>query len=290
MFLDPSNDYRRRVAIIIADPLKVFAFISSSISALLLVLFIWIVWPTNPQEAWSLEWIIGWALLFFAPLALLFWAAAIPRAWEMRTYKWTRKLVQIHALIASLVMVAGCAFQAELFHGVLVLSAFFAVAALLIDLVILFWSPWSGFDAEDVRTYRAFHLRVAGGTVAAIMVWSFVNIGFVVWQAQYFSDGKPYCLEVASRGYGYRPAASLFDLNALSMRGISTASSFPDTFHGELNFHAVLTVDAAGGLQRRNWSYQLQHFVLTEQSRAGRPHATPSCQLRTDFALQLPLW
>lgn len=291
MFFGPSNaDYRRREAIIIADPLKVFAFISSSICALLLLLFIWVVWPTNPQESWPPEWIGAWVLVFFAPLAILLWAVTVPRYWEMRTYGVVRRLIQVHALIASLVMVGGCVLRPELFHGVLVLSAFFAFGALLIDLVILFWSPWSGFDPEDVHTYRALHLKVAGGTVAAIMVWSFASIGLVVGQAQYFSHGRPYCLEVASRGYGYRPAASLLDLNALSMRGTSSASSFPDTFYGVITFHALLIVDAADGLQRRHWSYLFQHFVLSEQSPAARSRVRLSCQLRTDFALQLPLW
>jgi hypothetical protein len=131
MFFDPSNaDYRRRGAIIIADPLKVFAFISSLICALLLLLFIWVVWPTNPQESWP------------------------------------------------------------------------------------------------------------------------------------------------------RPAASLLDLNALSMRGASDRRGLPDTFHG------VLAIDTAEGLERRNWSYITQHFALLGPG--GRSYMRPSCQLRTDFALQLP--
>ena len=285
MLFDPLNaDYLRRGAILIADPLKVFAFISSTICALLLLLFIWIVWPTNSQQPWPMEWVLGWALLFFAPLAIALWATIVPQQWEMPTYGLVRRLIQVHALTASLVMVGGCVLRPEIFHGILVLSAFFAFGALLIDLVILFWSPWSGFDPEDVHTYRALHLKVAGGTVAAVIVWSFANIGLVVAQAQYFSHGRPYCLEVASRGYGYRRAASLLDLNALSMRGASDRRGLDDTFHG------VLVIDTALGLERRNWLYMPQHFALLEQDPSRQSYLRPSCQLRTDFALQLPLW
>jgi hypothetical protein len=197
----------------------------------------------------------------------------------MRTYKWTRRLIQLHALVAMLVMLGGCASRQEYFlHGLV------AFGSLLIDLFILFWSPWMGFDPEDVHTYRIFQLRLAGGAVVANSIWSFLNTGLVVWQAQYIADGRPYCIEVAGRGYGYKPVTSFLDLNGLRLRATSGR-------HGEpVGFHAVLVVDTGHGLEWRNWSRLFQHFALIEQSPAVRLRLRPSCQPRTDFASQLPTW
>src|SRR5207344_1609854 len=96
---------------------------------------------------------------------------------------------------------AGCA---AALRPEFLLYGLFAFGAVLIDLVILFWSPWTGFDPEDVRIYRTAQLRLVGIPVAALVIWSFANSGVMVWQAQYIADGKPYCLQVAARAYGYK--------------------------------------------------------------------------------------
>jgi hypothetical protein len=280
MFSDISNaGHRRREAFVTVDPIKFFATIGSSISALLLLIFICVLTPANSQGFWPATWVGGWTLMFFAPLAALLWAVTVPPSWEMGTYKWTRRLIQLHASIAALTMLGGCAIRQEV-----VLHGLVAFGALFIDLVILFWSPWMSFDQEDVHTYRTFQLRLAGGAVAAIAIWSFSNIGLVVWQAQYISDGRPYCLEVAGRGYGYNQTTSLLDLNGLRLRATSGKHDEP------VGFHAVLVIDTGDGSEWRNWSYLFQHFALIAQSPVVRSRIRPSCHPRMNFALQLPIW
>jgi hypothetical protein len=62
-------DYRHRESFVIVDPIKVFSVIGSSIGALLLFIFIYVLVPTNSEEPWPAQWAGGWALMFFAPLA-----------------------------------------------------------------------------------------------------------------------------------------------------------------------------------------------------------------------------
>jgi hypothetical protein len=213
---------------------------------------------------------------------ILLWAVTAAPAWEMGTYKMARRLIQLHALMALLIMLGGCALVQ--YYPLLGLAGFAAFAALVIDVLILFWSPWPGFDPEDVHTYRTFQLRLAGGALAVTAIWSFANIGLVVGQAQYFADGRPYCIQVAGRAYGYKPATSLLNMNGLRLRATSNKHDVP------VGFHALLVVDTGDGLESRNWSYLFQHFVLIKQEPSVRLRWRPSCQPRKDFALQLPLW
>jgi hypothetical protein len=142
----------------------------------------------------------------------------------------------------------------------------------------------AGVDLEDVHTYRTFQLRLAGGALAAIAIWSFANIGLVAGQAQYLANGRPYCIQMAGRGYGYKPVTSLLDMNGLRLRALSDEHGIP------VGFHALLVVDTGNGLEARNWSYLFQYFVRIKQDPRVRSDWLQSCQLRKDYALQLPAW
>jgi hypothetical protein len=280
MSLDISHAVRgREMPIVTMDPMKLFTAIGSAICTLLLFAIIWVVTP-NSGGHWPANWIVLWILLFFAPLALLLWAVTAAPSWEAHAYKWTRRSIQVHAVIASLTTLAGCA---AALRPEFLLYGLFAFGAVLIDLVILFWSPWTGFDPEDVRIYRTAQLRLVGIPVAALVIWSFANSGVMVWQAQYIADGKPYCLQVAARAYGYKPVTSLLDLNGLTMHATSDK-------HGErVAVDAVLVVDIGGGFERRYWSYLLQQFRRMQESPSAQSRIG-ACQPSIDFGLQLPVW
>jgi hypothetical protein len=278
MSFDISHAVRgREIPIVTMDPMKLFATVGSAICTLLLFVFICVVTP-NSGGHWPANWVVLWILLFFAPLVILLWAMVAGRSWEEQAYKWTRRSIQLHAVIALLTTLAGCAAIRPGFS----LYGLFGFGSVLIDLLILFWSPWVGFDPEDVDTYRTAQLRLVGIPVAALVLWSFANSGLMVLQAQYIAGGKPYCIEVAGRAYDYKPVTSLLDMNGLTMHAISDKHGQP------VAFDAVLIVDTGSGFERRNWSYLLQQFRPIQQSPAQL--RTAACQPRTDFGLQLPVW
>jgi hypothetical protein len=76
--------------------------------------------------------------------------------------------------------------------------------------------------------------------IGVALVWPFAQIGLIAAQAQYYANGRPYCIEVSSdRALYYRPVGSLLELNGFSMqapfvdsRGAWSSSSFQWTFHG----------------------------------------------------------
>ena len=60
------------------------------------------------------------------------------------------------------------------------------------------------------------------------IVWPFAQIGLIAAQAQYFADGRPYCIEVSSdRILYYRPVASLLELNGSRYLRLSLVQTAP---------------------------------------------------------------
>jgi hypothetical protein len=128
--------------------------------------------------------------------------------------------------------------------------------------------------------------------IGVALVWPFAQIGLIAAQAQYYANGRPYCIEVSSdRALYYRPVGSLLELNGFSMqapfvdsRGAWSSSSFQWTFHG------LLAVDTGSAPEWRNWSYWHQHFdqLTPEQAKATHLYNL-ECQPQTDFVLKLPL-
>ena len=76
----------------------------------------------------------------FAPLMILLRAVTAAPAWEMGTYNMARRLIELHALMALLIMLGGCALVQH--YPLLGVAGFCCIRGLVIDVLILFWSPW----------------------------------------------------------------------------------------------------------------------------------------------------
>jgi len=121
--------------------------------------------------------------------------------------------------------------------------------------------------------------------------WPFAQIGLIAAQAQYYANGRPYCIDVSGRRLQYRPICSLLELNGFSLQAPFISSSGSGS-HGfmQWTFHSVLAIDNGRAREWRNWSYWHQHFDLLtlEQARATALYDT-ACQPQMDFVWKLPL-
>jgi hypothetical protein len=274
-----------QVAYLRADPMKILAVVGGLFCALFLCLFIWNIHPYS-FGPWRMEEAALWAALFFAPMLVLFWAVIAINRWQPVTYIWMRRLIQLHAISAVFFALVGC--TARQLPPVWLLYGVVAFGAVFVDLIVLGVAPWSNSAPEDIATYRRAQLKIAGGTVAAIIIWSFLNIGLVVGQAQFIAGGHPYCIHVADDYLGrYRPIRSLMDLNGLKMHTpfINEAGSN----NHQPAFHALLVVERGTGLEWRHWSYSQQRFVPFKPN-SWTARAQQSCEPRVGFAPKLPLW
>lgn len=133
--------------------------------------------------------------------------------------------------------------------------------------------------------------KIIFAVIGVALVWPFAQIGLIAAQAQYYANGRPYCLEVSGVRFGYRPAASLLELNGfslqapfVSLRGSWSNNSLQWTFHG------LLAVDTGSAPEWRNWSYWHQHFdQLTQQQAKAAGLYDVECQPQPDFVWKLPI-
>lgn len=133
--------------------------------------------------------------------------------------------------------------------------------------------------------------KIILAVIGVALAWPFAQIGLVAAQAQYYANGRRYCIEVSGARYAYRPAASLLELNGFSLQApfISGSGSGSHSFM-QWTFHALLAIDAGRAPEWRNWSYWYQHFDLLtpEQAKATALYEV-ECQPQADFVLKLPL-
>jgi hypothetical protein len=129
--------------------------------------------------------------------------------------------------------------------------------------------------------------------IGIAIVWPFAQIGLIAAQAQYFANGRPYCIEVyrSDPVPYYRPVASLLELNAFTLRApFVYGGGSGETGWLQWTFHAVLAADAGGSWEWRNWSYWNQHFDRLTPQQAKATHLyRADCQPQADFVLKLPL-
>jgi hypothetical protein len=266
------------------DPVTLLALLGSVISAGILAVFIWSN-RANSLDPWSAAGTATWALLCFAPIAMLCWSA-LPSRIALAHYGSLRRIVQLHAVAAACIAVAGLSgLEGPLKLGPIV--GVFACGALAVDLTVLAVAPWSASDPDAVERYRAIHVRIVGGTVAAIAAWSVLQVGVVVAQAEWLAWGRPYCLQVeGDRRGSYKPVRSLVELNGLKMHTPFTTGGGLGEF--QFAYHAVLAVDRDGGLEWRHWSYARHQFVRHRNGKfiAGAD-GRPACEPRAHFAFQL---
>ena len=122
------------------------------------------------------------------------------------------------------------------------------------------------------------------------LVLPFAQIGLIAAQAQYYANGRPYCIEVSGDHFRqYRPVGSLLELNGLTLEAPYVNSGGSMGFE-QLTFHALLAIDTGGELEWRNWSYWNLHFDrLTPHQTMTTRLDLPNCQPQAAFVLRLPL-
>jgi len=134
--------------------------------------------------------------------------------------------------------------------------------------------------------------KIILAVIGVALVWPFAQIGLIAAQAQYYANGRPYCIEVSSdRALYYRPVGSLLELNGFNLQApfISGSGSGSHSFM-QWTFHTVLAIGTGSAREWRNWSYWHQHFdqLTPEQAKATHLYNL-ECQPQTDFVLKLPL-
>jgi hypothetical protein len=125
------------------------------------------------------------------------------------------------------------------------------------------------------RRSAAYAVGAASGA-AFLLAASAFQPTHALKSAEAIARGDPYCVLVYDRKAPerYRPAATLFDMSALTMR---VANS--------LRYHAMLLVQRDAGVEQHNWSYWAGGFDPNQP----RYLAPAACQPRFDFGSRLPL-
>jgi hypothetical protein len=131
--------------------------------------------------------------------------------------------------------------------------------------------------------------KIIVASIGVALVWPFAQIGLIAAQAQYYANGRPYCIEVSGNPFRYRPVASLLELNGFTLQApyVDGGGSMGSA---QFTFHALLAIDAGGAVEWRNWSYWHQRFdgLTPRQVEAHRIYGV-DCLPQVDFILKLPL-
>jgi hypothetical protein len=156
------------------------------------------------------------------------------------------------------------------------------------------FGPDCSIFRQPIPLIRAIAMRRRTKIILAVIgfaiVWPFAQIGLIAAEAQYFANGRPYCIEVASDGFVYyKPVTSLLELNGLTLRAPYVNSGGSVGFV-QFTFHALLVIETGSAPEWRNWSYWKQHFdrLSPLQAKATRLYSV-ECLPRVDFALKLPI-
>jgi hypothetical protein len=60
--------------------------------------------------------------------------------------------------------------------------------------------------------------KIILAVIGVAIVWPFAQIGLIAAQAQYFTNGRPYCIETSGGRFGqYKPVGSLLELNGITL-------------------------------------------------------------------------
>jgi hypothetical protein len=136
--------------------------------------------------------------------------------------------------------------------------------------------------------------KIIIAVIAIAIVWPFAEIGIIAAQAQYYANGRPYCIEVSGsdRAMYYRSISSLSELNGFTLYApYINGGGSGSTGSLQWTFNAVVVIDTGSAPEWRNWSYWHQHFdwLTRQQSKVTHLYA-PECQPQVDFVLRLPLF
>ncbi|MBB4194870.1 hypothetical protein [Rhizobium aethiopicum] len=141
----------------------------------------------------------------------------------------------------------------------------FLLLAALVDLPILALAPgW----IDSPRAVKLLHMVVASsvaGPIAALFLWSALNIKIVEWRALAVAGSHPYCVQVPKDYLGqYKAVTQRAELAGLRMRTPFTNGGGSTDY--QFAFHAVLVVRNDGKDRLYNWSYFAQSFVPVSDS------------------------
>jgi hypothetical protein len=133
--------------------------------------------------------------------------------------------------------------------------------------------------------------KIILAVIGVAIVLPFAQIGLIAAQAQYFANGRPYCIEASGGRFGrYKAIASLLELNGVSLRAPFVDSSGSMGL-AQWTFHALLALDTGSAPEWRNWSYWSQHFDrLTPQQAKAAGLFDLQCEPQADFIFKLPLF
>jgi hypothetical protein len=129
--------------------------------------------------------------------------------------------------------------------------------------------------------------------IGVAIVWPFAQIGLIAAQAQYYANGRPYCIEVYSSDpiLYYKPIGSLLEFNGFELYApFVNGGGSGSTGSLQWTFHALLAIETGSAPEWRNWLYWHQHFdrLTPQQARATHLYR-PDCRPQADFVLKLPL-
>ena len=259
------------------------------LSTAVLLLVIWSIYPSGPRsvDQNSVITLIGFSLV---PLMTLAWATFTPFSWRHQA-NILRRLVQASVFLTACFTLVSCLGPHPLLKPLTGMGYFGLLGAsfLLTSLVLLALLPRDSEDEREISKYRWRYIFVVCGAMAALFVWSYVNIGIVVMQAEKLSSGRPYCLQVTADNFiRYKPLTSLHELSGLDMQS-------SETYHGGSGslvstFHSILIVEKEGGFDWYNWSYRQQGFTLPKTESHMRHVQRPACTPRVDYFRSLSFW
>jgi hypothetical protein len=143
---------------------------------------------------------------------------------------------------------------------------------------------------KETRAAMRRRTKIILAVIGFAIIWPFAQIGLIAAEAQYFANGRPYCIEVSSDGFvHYKPVTSLLELNGLTL-GAPYVNSGGSIGFVQLTFHALLAIDAGSTSDWCNWSYWHSHFDrLTPQQAKATGLYGVECLPQVNFALKLPL-
>jgi hypothetical protein len=263
------------------------AVLNGALCGGMLCLFVWSIHPDAAND-WNARDALSWIALLFAPLALMLWVIVAGPRWRSEGLRWTRRVVQWHAVLALFLAPFGALF------GVGPLSVFIAgLAVVLLNSTLLILGPKASSNSDVLEVFRYTALGFAGGSLVGLFGWSFAIMGLMVRQAEAIADGRPYCLQVGTDRMGiYKPVTSLFDLRGLKLRAPGVLRIPNNPSWGVIrNYHAVLAVEADNGVvDWWNWSHRRGQFTVMSTAGAGYPYPSQAaCVADTHFARRLPI-
>ncbi|MGG7537292.1 hypothetical protein [Rhizobium sp. 12,4] len=137
--------------------------------------------------------------------------------------------------------------------------------AALVDLPILALAPGRIDSQRAVKLLHMVVVSSVAGPIAALFLWSALNIKIVEWRALAVSGSHPYCVQVPKDYLGqYKAVTRRAELAGLRMRTPFTNGGGSTDY--QFAFHAVLVVRHDEGDRLYNWSYFAQSFVPVSDS------------------------